>query len=407
MARVYPIDRGIIDRTQAFLMKKRAADGTWSDIGATHGETIAQMGNAKLLLTSYVTWSLLESGYDRGGLADSIAFIRAAVRDGEASAYPLALAALALASYDAKHDSTLEAIRKLDRLRQEVPDWKAICYPAKGISLTYAHGDSATIETTALAVLAMLKTGGFTGSINPALTYLVKMKNGSGAWGSTQATILALKALLGASATDKEQATTHFTIRVDGREVARGKVDAANVDVVQTFDLKGVGTPGAHRVEIDADGAANVLYQIVGRYYLPWPADAPAAPVFGLGITYDRTNLATNDLLRARATLTYHGKQPTYMVMLELGIAPGFTVDPGDFAEMVDKNRVKKFTITPRQVILYLGDVRPGDVLHFDYTLRARFPVRAQTPAAVAYEYNTPANRTEAAPVELTVQDRK
>src|SRR5215212_7269462 len=47
MARVWPIDRAIIDRTQAFLMKKRDKDGTWGDIGATHGETIASMGNPR------------------------------------------------------------------------------------------------------------------------------------------------------------------------------------------------------------------------------------------------------------------------------------------------------------------------------------------------------------------------
>src|SRR5439155_4872205 len=72
MAKVYPIDRGIIDRTQAFLMRKMDKDGTWSDIGATHGETVASMGNPKLLLTSYVTWSLLESGVPKDQLKSSI-----------------------------------------------------------------------------------------------------------------------------------------------------------------------------------------------------------------------------------------------------------------------------------------------------------------------------------------------
>src|SRR3954454_19658772 len=61
MAQVYPIDRGIIDRTKAFLMKKQDADGTWSNIGATHGVSIERMGDPKLLLTSYVTWSILDS----------------------------------------------------------------------------------------------------------------------------------------------------------------------------------------------------------------------------------------------------------------------------------------------------------------------------------------------------------
>src|SRR5215470_17688944 len=62
MSKVYPIDKGVITRTQAWLIKQMAADGTWSNIGATHGETITRMGDPKLLLTSYVTWALLDSG---------------------------------------------------------------------------------------------------------------------------------------------------------------------------------------------------------------------------------------------------------------------------------------------------------------------------------------------------------
>src|SRR3954470_22026778 len=54
MARVYPIDRGVIDRTRAWLIQQREPDGTWSKIGDTHSESIARMGDPKLLLTSYV-----------------------------------------------------------------------------------------------------------------------------------------------------------------------------------------------------------------------------------------------------------------------------------------------------------------------------------------------------------------
>jgi hypothetical protein len=105
--------------------------------------------------------------------------------------------------------------------------------------------------------------------------------------------------------------------------------------------------------------------------------------------------------------LKYNGKLPTYMVMVDLGIAPGFAVDAGDFAEMVSGKQIQRFSVTSRTVTLYLGDIRPGDVKTFTYTLRARYPVRAQAPGAVAYEYYTPANRAVARPVELTVTDRK
>src|SRR6201987_4117133 len=76
MARVYPIDRGVIDRTQKWLMSQMAADGTWSNIGATHGESITRMGDPKLLLTSYVVWALLDSGINKDVVKKSVEYIR-------------------------------------------------------------------------------------------------------------------------------------------------------------------------------------------------------------------------------------------------------------------------------------------------------------------------------------------
>ncbi|HKI34369.1 MAG TPA: hypothetical protein VKA46_21120, partial [Gemmataceae bacterium] len=60
MAKVYPIDKGVIVRTQKWLMdQQNAADGTWDKIGMTHGVTLEHVGDPKLLLTSYVVWSLV------------------------------------------------------------------------------------------------------------------------------------------------------------------------------------------------------------------------------------------------------------------------------------------------------------------------------------------------------------
>src|SRR5262245_14251520 len=117
MAKVYPVDRGVIDRTQKWLLKQQAADGTWSKIGATHGETIGRMGDPKLLLTSYVAWSLLDSGLRVKELEKSIAYIRKHIGDARDNAYVLALAANALAAWDAKDDSTHEVLKKLEGLK--------------------------------------------------------------------------------------------------------------------------------------------------------------------------------------------------------------------------------------------------------------------------------------------------
>src|SRR5215475_13206921 len=111
MAKVYPVDRGVIDRTQKWLLKQQAADGTWARIGATHGESIERMGNPKLLLTSYVAWSLLDSGLKTPELAKSIGYVRDHAEK-EENAYILALAANALAAWDAQDDSTHAALTR-------------------------------------------------------------------------------------------------------------------------------------------------------------------------------------------------------------------------------------------------------------------------------------------------------
>ncbi len=408
MARVYPIDRGVIDRTQKWLLKQQDKDGTWSAIGATHGETIANLGNPKLLLTSYVAWALLDSGQRGPEVKKAVAYIRGHVADAGDNAYILALAANALAAWDAKDDSTHAVLKKLDGLRKAVPEWKAACFPTKGQSLTYARGDSLTVETTALTVLAMVRSGQFTNSVNQGLVYLLKSKGAHGTWGTTSATILSLKALLAGLGGTQQKEKVGFTIRVNGKAAAKGEVTEKNADVMQAFDLKAFTATGKNVVQIETTGETNMMYQVVGRHYESWQRHpAPSKPVLDVAVTYDRTKLSTKDMLKAKATLTYHGKLPTYMVILDLGIAPGFTVDAGDFAEMVKAKKVQKFSVTARQVTLYLGDVKPGDVLSFEYTLKPKYPVKAKTPATVAYEYYTPKNRATARPVELEVADKK
>jgi hypothetical protein len=408
MAKVYPIDRGVIDRTQRWLLKQQDKDGTWSNIGATHGETIANMGNPKLLLTSYVAWALVDSGNRGPEVKKAVEYIRGHLADAKDNTYILALAANALASWDAKDDSTLEVLRKLDGLRKAIPEWKAACFPTNGQSLTYATGDSLTVETTALTVLAMVKSGQFTNSINQGLAYLLKSKGAHGTWGTTSATILSLKALLAGMGGSQLKEKVGFTILVNGKAAAKGEVTEQNADVMQTFDLKAFTQAGKNEVQIQTTGETSLMYQIVGRHFESWDRHpVPQKPALAVDVEYDRTKLSTKDMLKAKATLRYNGTLPTYMVIVDLGIAPGFTVDAGDFAEMVAAKKIQKFSITARQVTLYIGDVKPGDVKSFEYTLKPKYPIKAKTPVTVAYEYYTPKNRATAKPVELQVAEKR
>jgi alpha-2-macroglobulin-like protein len=420
MAKVWPVDKGVIERTQAWLMKQQAADGTWSKIGGTHGESIERMGDPKLLLTAYVTWSILDSTKQDAAwkktdeyarLKKAIEYIREKAPKAE-NAYILALCANALASWDATDDSTHDVLKKvlkaLDEKKERNKEWNAISFPAGGQSLSYSRGDGLTVETTALAVLAMVKNGQFTTSVNQALTYLIKSKGAYGHWGSTQATILALKALIAGMGGSEHKGETPYVIKVNGKKVADGKVTKDNADVMAQYDLKEHLKSGDNEVSIEVKGETGLMYQVVGRNFIPHGKDAKVEkPIFEIGVDYDRTKLSTKDVLKATATLTYNGKVPTYMVIVDLPIPPGFSVDGGEFAEWVTAKKIQKFSVTARQATLYLGDVKPGDKLSFEYVLKPKYPIKAKAPGALTYEYYTPTNRATTKPVELVVEEKK
>src|SRR6516162_6839964 len=289
MAKVYPIDKGVITRTQAWLMKQMEKDATWSNIGMTHGETITRMGDPKLLLTSYVVWSLLDSGAKKEDLKKSVDYIRAGIQKVD-NAYILALAANALAAYDAKDDSVHEVLQKLENHQKDLPEIKALCYPAGGQSLSYSRGDSLTVETTALTALAMIRSGQFTNSANKALMYLVKTKDATGAWGSTQATILSLKALVAGMSGTTVKGKVPFTLLCNGKEVTNGEANEENSDVLQMFDLKEHTKVGDNEVSIKVAGETPLMYQIVGRHFASWKKlPAPTAPALEVSVDYDRT----------------------------------------------------------------------------------------------------------------------
>jgi hypothetical protein len=193
---------------------------------------------------------------------------------------------------------------------------------------------------------------------------------------------------------------------VNGKGAAKGRVTEGNTDVLQQFDLAGDVRTGPNEVTVEVKGETSLMYQ-VGRHSEPHKAGPPEKPVQKVAMNYHRTRLSTADVLRAKATVKYNGKGPTYLVSVGLPEPPGLTAGAGKFAGPVGARRMQRFGVTARQVTLYLGEVKPGSSQAFEYTLRPKYPIKAKAPAAVAYEYYTPANRAASRPVQLVVEDKK
>jgi hypothetical protein len=273
----------------------------------------------------------------------------------------------------------------------------------------YATGDSAAVETTGLAVQAFLKAGGYSDLVRKSLAWITSKKSGDGNWGTTQATIMALRALLTAS--EQSGSDAHGTVEVllNGSKAASLEINKDNNDLLHQFVLPNVSAGGENEVELRFSGEGGMAYQITGRYFTPWRHEDASDPLAIL-VKYDRTRLPQSEIVTGTATIRNNMDKTAKMVMVDLGIPPGFDLQSEDLQEMVERTagkksgRLEKFSMTATQAILYFDSIAPRDSFEVRYRLRAEYPIRAQGFVSRVYEYYDPSITGTATPVQFEVK---
>lgn len=406
MRRILPdADYGVVDRARAFLMSRQEANGTWADPGGTHGERISAFKDPQLPLTAYVTWSMLIGGMEKTDerIQKALAFLRGRHVQSD-DAYTLAVCANALLSADPKDDAGLKILTRLSGMK--VQEGRKAFWKSNGSVVTHATGASADVETTALIVLAHLRANREMSLVNQALEWIVSVKDPRGTWGTTQATVLALKALLDAAPGSAREINAEISIQCNGKSAGAFVVTPKNSDVLQQANLKPFLAKGANTVEILYQGEGTMMYQIVGRYSLPWGGDrAGRVDPYVITVDYDRTQLAARDLVTATVKARNNQSVNARMVMLDLGIPPGFSVQSADLDKLVEEQSIVKYTLTARQVTIYLDALEANSTHTIAYRLQAKYPVKARSQASRVYEYYAPEKESFAAPVGFEVRE--
>jgi len=408
MSKVYDVDPRLIQRTQQWLASQQQADGSWKPDANFINEGATNHYNSNLLrIAAYIGWSLQNTGYQGPAVEKAKQFVQQNM-SGQIDAYTLAVLANFAADYAKDREFTNQAMRLLLDARTEKDE--QVWWSAQETSV-YATGASAIVETTGLAVQALLKWGEDPATARKALAYITSKKDASGAWGSTQATILALRALLLASEKGAGDARGSVEISLNGKPVERLALTPDNNDLLHQFVLKDVNSSGANQVDVRFDGKGGLAYQVVGRYFLPW-TQKPAGEALSIDVAYDRTHLAQDDIATATAAIRNNLTKSANMVMVDLGIPPGFDLLSEDLQDYVEKGarqkngRLEKFSLTATQAILYFDSIAPGGEIKLKFRLRAKYPIRAQTFASKVYEYYDPDVSSVARPVLLEVSKR-
>jgi uncharacterized protein YfaS (alpha-2-macroglobulin family) len=412
MARVHDVDPSLLQRTRQWLLGQQRPDGSWDTEGHQMHDDPAQLGDLpRLSTTAYIAWAVFADHASDPRSAATLDFLLAHKPASVRDPYVLALVANALLAIDPEGSAAGPYLDQLDSLKQSSADGKLVWWEQGGGDRTmfYGAGRSGSIETTALAASAMLEAGQYPGTAGRALAWLVEQKDAHGTWHSTQATVLALKALLAGTGKplggDKQR---EIEIALDGQLVRSVVIPADEADVVRQVDLSSTLSEGGRRLTLSDESQTGPGYQVTLAYYVPEERSESEQGQEPLSIElgYDKTELAVDDTVTATATVVNNQPAPAPMVILDLPIPPGFTISADDLAELVNSGSIARYQLTARSATVYLRQLEPGKPLTLRYRLRATMPVKVTVQPMRAYEYYDPDTHVTSAPGHLTVAAR-
>jgi len=384
MARVHDVDPALLERIRAWLGSRVRADGSF----AMHSHYAPRGSGLGVAGTAYAVWGLGKDAPQK-----SVDFLRGRLPDIQNSAYLCALVANALADTDRATAGHLAGkLRGLATISGEGKRRKA--HLGADRTLAWGYGRTASVEATALGVLALLETGTDMELAKMLIASLQERVSPGGGWGSTHATILALKALVRSASVGREAGPARVIVDIDGRTLAPIDLPAEETAIPASVKL-GL-TPGRSNVRLRVSGGP-VAARVTGQAYVPWTAvAAPAASPIAADVSYSSKRVGRNQSVLGTLTVTSKGRTAE-VPMVEWGMPAGFIPEAEDLDGLKTKGTISHWERSGRTLRLYLPDLATGRRVTISVRFYATAKGTLKGPAGKVYEYY---RRHEAAPLE-------
>lgn len=395
MAAVHPVDAAMVARTRDWLLGRRDGNGGFQ----RNPRALDRFGGAPQPITNaYVTYALLVAGVPAATLAKELDALQA--RAGTDDAYELALIACALQS--AQRDGPAAAARaRLATLQHEDGSLHGTT-----TSITSSGGQDLVVETTGFALLAWLGDPAHIAHVRDAVRFLQGARGGSGTFGATQATIVALRALT-AYAQQNRATKAPGTVRVkEGERVlAERSFPAGAVDAV-TFELWPLLTSGPHTLQIELEGGGGAMpWACDVTYHAEQPADDPDTAV-SVRTKLRAATVREGETVALDVELENRTARGLPMTMVIVGLPAGLELPTRVLEDLQKAQQFAFWELRGRELALYWRDLEPEGKRTLSLDLVGRVPGRSAGPASRGYLYYTPQQKRWAAPLGIDVTAR-
>jgi len=376
MAKVYDgVDQEMIQRTATWILARRDGKGGFE----RNSRALDSFGRAPEGVTNaYIVWALAEA--EVKGIDAEVAAVTKNAYTAK-NPYVQALAVLARLKQDPKSGDGLELAALLEGQRR-----KDGSFAGAEQSITGSSGRQLNVETTSLAILALLRAGRPAAKLNESVQWLLKQRSGGG-FGCTQSTVLALKAVV--AYTQASRTTTadgDIIVRVNGNVVARRHFNKGEQGVILVDGLEQFLKAGANDIDLQLDSAMSLPYNLDLRYHATRPASNDDC-VLRLTTKLASPECAVGENVPLAVSLRNTTDKGQAMSLARIGIPAGLAAQGWQLKELREKGLIDFYETTPREVIVYFRSLAPKAEKRFTLHLRADIPGAYRGRASCAYLY--------------------
>jgi hypothetical protein len=395
MSHVRNVDPAMLQRTREWLLAQR--DGQGGYLRKTH--TLHTWIADPECANAYNTWSLLQVGA-KSELTKEVSWVRNSAEKSQ-NTYAVALAAnvLALAG---DQDGANHLLDKLAGKQQ--PDGSL---SGATTSVIGSGGEALQIETTALAVLAWLQNPRYAANVEKSIKYLAESCK-SGRFGSTQSTVLALRAIV---AYDKSRAQPKepgkLQLTVDGEPI--GKPVAFDQKTSGAIELPAFAEllkPGKHQVQVAMTDGSSMPYSLAVNYNSLKPNSAEQCKVH-LEVSLRDKRIDEGAATEAKVVVVNRTSEVIPTPVAIIGIPGGLEVRHDQLKELVKAGKISAYEVLGREVVLYWRSLDKEARVDLDLSLIGAIPGRYTGPASRAYLYYTDEHKkwADGLKVEITPKE--
>ena len=374
MSKVFEVEQDLIDRTANWLLSRKDGKGNWEVNGRYLHKWNA---DDKLVYNSYIIWGLTEAGYG-DKIQTEIDFNYDLAIKSE-NPYAMALMANALSIMDDERADDL--IKALLLMQKEDGSWTGTQPSVVG-----SQGKSLQIETTALVALAIMDWEANEDlALQKAMDFMATSKNEYG-FGSTQSTVLAMKALVEYAEYSKNMGEDGKVILYKGdREIAVFDYTKDMNQPIIFENLQAHFFDKKNKLKVRFVGTEKALpYDLSVNYHTALPQGSPTAPIF-IETKIENPKAKVGETVRLSVTLQNNRYETLQNPIAIVGIPSGLTLQPWQLRKFQEENVADYVELWNGYIVFYFREMTEQKVINLD--LKAETAGTFEAPASSAYLY--------------------